>query len=44
MPRVPEVHKDKEHTQPLMLRHEGLATMGVSILGLYKTVKQGLDK
>ena len=34
----------KEHTQPLKLIHEGMATMGVSALGLSKTVKQGPEK
>src|ERR1700752_5130025 len=39
-----EVHQGKEHNQPLMLIHEGMATMGASTLGLYKAVKQGPEK
>jgi hypothetical protein len=39
-----EVHQGKEHNQPLMLIHEGMATMGASALGLYKAIKQGPKK
>jgi hypothetical protein len=39
-----EVHKGKEHNQPLMLIHEGMATMDASALGLYKAIKQGPEK
>jgi hypothetical protein len=39
-----EVHQGKEHNQPRMLIHEGMATMGTSALGLYKVVKQGPEK
>jgi hypothetical protein len=38
------VHQGKEHYQPLMLIHEGMATRGASALGLYKAVKQGPEK
>jgi hypothetical protein len=38
------LHQGKEHKQPLMLIHEGMATMGASALGLYKAVKQGPEK
>jgi hypothetical protein len=38
------LHQGKEHNQPLMLIHEGMATMGASALGLYKAVKQGPEK
>jgi hypothetical protein len=39
-----EVHQGKEHNQPLMLIHEGMATMGASALGLDKAVKQGQEQ
>src|SRR5215831_11290736 len=39
-----EVHQGKEHQQPLMLIHEGMAPMGASALGLYKAVKQGKEQ
>jgi hypothetical protein len=39
-----EMHQGKEHKQPLMLIHKGMATMGASALGLYKAVKQGPEK
>src|SRR5262250_2007683 len=39
-----EGHQGKEHNQPLMLIHEGMATMGASALGLYKAIKQGPKK
>jgi len=38
------VHQGKEHHQPLMLIHEGMATMGASALGLDKAVKQGQEQ
>jgi hypothetical protein len=41
---VSEVHQGKEHDQLLMLIHEGMATMGVSALGLDKAVKQSKEK
>src|SRR5262245_30903371 len=39
-----ELHKGKEHDQPLMLIHKGMATMGASALRLDKAVKQGQEK
>src|SRR5947207_1602314 len=39
-----EGHKGKEHNQPLMLIHKGMAPMGASAWGLYKAVKQGQKK
>ena len=39
-----EVHKGKEYYQPLMLIHEGMATMGASAWRLDKAVKQGPEK
>jgi hypothetical protein len=39
-----EVHQGKEYYQPLMLIHEGMATMGASTLRLDKAVKQGPEK
>src|SRR5262245_42702759 len=39
-----EVHQGKEHNQPLMLIHEGMATMDASALGLHKALKQGPKK
>src|SRR5262249_55275840 len=39
-----ELHKGKEHDQPLMLIHKGMATMDASALRLNKAVKQGQEK
>jgi len=39
-----EVHQGKEYYQPLMLIHEGMATMGASALRLDKAVKQSPEK
>jgi hypothetical protein len=39
-----EVPQGKEHHQPRMRIHEGMATMDASALGLHKALKQGPKK
>ena len=44
MENLSEVHQGKEHNQPLLLIHKGMATMSASALGLYKALKQGKEQ